>query len=96
MKEDDEFFNQFIIQNDDNKKDFMNEAQEKKIEDNNMQGWGSWAGDSKSINTREFLKKKRFLMKQGKDEKSQNLSVKINNSHDKKVIFIYLVFKLSG
>ncbi len=86
IKEDEEFFSKFIMQNDENKKEFLNEAHEKQEESDFLSGWGSWAGDTKAINAKEFLKKKRYQQKQAITNNTGNSTVKVNNHHDKKVI----------
>jgi Fic family protein len=91
LKDDEEFFNKFLLKNDENKKEFFNEASDKKVDKGPdlMSGWGSWAGDTKSINTKEFLRKKRYQQKQELLERNNTSTipsnVKINNSFDKKV-----------
>ena len=63
---DTEQFNKFIIENEENKKEFLENENKEKIEQIKkenpqfMSGWGSWAGDSKEIKTKEFLKKKKI------------------------------------
>jgi U3 small nucleolar RNA-associated protein 14 len=55
-----------------------------------LSGWNSWAGDSKEIKAKEFLKRKRYQQFQTKkniNEKDSEISnpyVKINNTFDKK------------
>jgi U3 small nucleolar RNA-associated protein 14 len=91
INEDEELFSKFLIQNDENKKEFFEESKEKPISDSNLlSGWGSWAGDSKSSQTKDFLRKKRQqdLLKRKEqisstDTKS-NPAVKVNYSYDKK------------
>jgi U3 small nucleolar RNA-associated protein 14 len=88
LKEDEEFFNKFLVKNEDNKKDFFTEPT-KKENDDILTGWGSWAGDTKAINTKDFLRKKRYQQKQDLIKKNESsltpLNVKVNNSFDKKV-----------
>jgi U3 small nucleolar RNA-associated protein 14 len=90
LKEDEEFFNRFLVRNDENKKDFFESTQEKKQDPDFLSGWGSWAGDTKAINTKEFLQKKRYQQRQEMAERNTTSTVpsnvKINNSFDKKVI----------
>jgi len=92
MIEDEEIFKKFLIQNDENKKEFLNEPEKKEKEQNQkiLSGWGSWAGDTKVIQAKEFLKKKRH---QEIEKKKQQISsteskgnpyIKVNNSFDKK------------
>jgi hypothetical protein len=59
-----EFVNKFLVKNKQNEIEFFQEqknAAVKKIEDDNqfVQGWDSWAGDSKAIQSKEYLRKKR-------------------------------------
>lgn len=88
-------FNQFLAENDTNKKEFLegeNKEQLEKIRKNNpdyVQGWGSWTGDSTQIKAKEFLQKKRYEAKIQKlhqlasENVSKNPFVKVNNSFDK-------------
>ena len=90
-----EQFNKFIIENEENKKEFLENENKEKIEQIKkenpkfMSGWGSWAGDSKEIKTKEFLKKKRYenkikrLYEISNNESEKNPFVKINKSFDK-------------
>ena len=90
-----EQFNKFIIENEENKKEFLDNENKEKIEQIKkenpefMSGWGSWAGDSKEIKTKEFLKKKRYenkikrLYEISNNESDKNPFVKINKSFDK-------------
>ena len=92
---DTEQFNKFIIENEENKKEFLENENKEKIEQIKkenpqfMSGWGSWAGDSKEIKTKEFLKKKRYenkikrLYEISNNESEKNPFVKINKSFDK-------------
>ena len=105
IKADVEQFNKFIIENEENKKEFLeNENKERidKIRKENpefMSGWGSWTGESKEIKAKEFLKKKRYeekikrLTEISNNESDKNPFIKINKSIDKK-LSNYLVQKL--
>jgi U3 small nucleolar RNA-associated protein 14 len=93
MIEDDEVFQKYLIQNDENKKEFLNEPKksEKEFDSKIVSGWGSWAGDTKAIQAKEFLKKKRHQEIEKKKqilantaENKGNPYVKVNNSFDKK------------
>ncbi len=60
MIEEEEIFKKFLIENDENKKEFLNEpTKEKESDDKVVSGWGPWASDTKVIQAKEFLKKKR-------------------------------------
>lgn len=59
-----EFVNKFLVKNKQNEIEFYDDQKNaaiKKIEDDNqfLQGWDSWAGDSKAIQSKEYLRKKR-------------------------------------
>ena len=93
INEDINTFNNFLIENNINKKEFLeeeNKEQLNEIKKNNPEfipGWGSWAGDDTQIKAKEFLKKKRYdekikrLMEQA-NESSGNKFVKISNQFD--------------
>ena len=94
MNEDVKKFNNFLIENDINKKEFLeNENQEKldKIKKDNPEftpGWGSWAGDDNQIKAKEFLRKKRYeekinRLKEQASEGDKNKFVKISQEFDK-------------
>lgn len=94
IKDDEEMFSRFLVSNNENKKEFMLEKSEKKKDDSDngwVTGWNTWAGDSKVIHAKEFLKRKRYQEIQHKKEIMENtanthpVNVKINNSIDKKV-----------
>lgn len=93
IKQDEELFNKFLITNETNKKEFLEKPKEK-LEDNPnfLSGWNTWAGDSKEIQAKEFLRKKRYQQIQQKknaaaiEDPKANPYVKINNQFDKKVI----------
>jgi U3 small nucleolar RNA-associated protein 14 len=88
INEDEEMFNKFLVQNDDNKKEFLEESKPKVQENTKiLSGWGSWAGDTKVLNAKEFLRKKRQqeYEKRKQSQVSENPShVKVNNTFDKK------------
>ncbi len=88
INEDEEMFNKFLVQNDDNKKEFLEESKPKLQENTKiLSGWGSWAGDTKVLNAKEFLRKKRQqeFEKKKQSQVSENPShVKVNNTFDKK------------
>lgn len=88
INEDEEMFNKFLVQNDDNKKEFLEESKPKVKEiTKDLSGWGSWAGDTKVLNSKEFLRKKRQQEYEKKKllQVSENPShVKVNNTFDKK------------
>ena len=92
INDDEEYFQKFLIENNENKNEFLTEAKPK-INENDItkfSGWGSWAGESKVIQAKEFLKKKRYMEIQQRKQSmsSQNTNsnpyVKVNNSFDKK------------
>ena len=94
MNEDAKNFNNFLVENDINKKEFLeNENQEKldKIKKDNPEftpGWGSWAGDDNQIKAKEFLRKKRYeekinRLKEQASEADKNKFVKISQEFDK-------------
>lgn len=88
-------FNQFLVENDTNKAEFLeseNKAQIEKIKKENpdfIPGWGSWTGDSTQLKAKEFLQKKRYeakiqrLHQQANENVEKNPFVKVNNSFDK-------------
>jgi U3 small nucleolar RNA-associated protein 14 len=94
INEDINEFNHFIVENDINKKEFLeNEDKEQldEIKKNNpefMPGWGAWAGDDSKIKAQEFLKKKRYeekikRLKEQANEANENSFVKISKKDDK-------------
>jgi len=93
IQQDEELFKKFLVANDTNKKEFLEKPKEK-LEDNPnfLSGWNSWAGESKEIQAKEFLRKKRYQQMQQKknatavEDPKANPNVKINNQFDKKVI----------
>ena len=88
-------FNQFLVENDTNKAEFLeseNKAQIEKIKKENpdfIPGRGSWTGDSTQLKAKEFLQKKRYeakiqrLHQQANENVEKNPFVKVNNSFDK-------------
>jgi U3 small nucleolar RNA-associated protein 14 len=93
IQKDEELFNKFLVQNETNKKEFLQKPKEElKDNPNFLSGWNSWAGDTKEIKAKDFLRKKRYQQLQERknvNEKGNNVPnphVKINNSFDKKVI----------
>jgi U3 small nucleolar RNA-associated protein 14 len=90
IKEDEALLSKFLIENNENKKEFFEETFKKdnSANDGFTPGWGSWAGESKNIQAKEFLRKKRYEQTQLKRQqlaKADLSIVKMNNSHDKKV-----------
>ena len=94
INEDINTFNNFLIENDINKKEFLeneNKEQLEEIKKNNPEfvpGWGSWAGDVNEIKVKEFLKKKRYeekikRLKEQANEGKDNKFVKISNQIDR-------------
>ena len=94
INEDINTFNNFLIENDINKKEFLeneNKEQLEEIKKNNPEfvpGWGSWAGDDNEIKVKEFLKKKRYeekikRLKEQANEGRDNKFVKISNQIDR-------------
>ena len=94
INEDINTFNNFLIENDINKKEFLeneNKEQLEEIKKNNPEfvpGWGSWAGDVNEIKVKEFLKKKRYeekikRLKEQANEGRDNKFVKISNQIDR-------------
>lgn len=95
IEQDIDQFNQFLVENDTNKAEFLeseNKAQIEKIKKENpdfIPGWGSWTGDSTQLKAKEFLQKKRYeakikrLQQQANENVEQNPFVKVNNSFDK-------------
>ena len=93
INEDINTFNNFIVENDINKKEFLdneNKEQLEEIKKNNPEfipGWGTWAGDDNEIKAKEFLKKKRYeekikMLKEKANEGKNNRFVKISNQFD--------------
>ena len=102
IKEDINEFNQFLIENDENKKEFLeneNKEQIEEIKKNNpefMPGWGTWAGDDAQIKAKEFLRKKRYeekikRLKEQANEGNTNRYVVISNQVDHAFDNQYLV-----
>ena len=81
-------FNQFLVENDENKKEFLeneNKEQLEEIKKNNpefMPGWGTWAGDDPTIQAKEFLRKKRY------DEKIKRLKEQANEANTNKYVVV--------
>ena len=93
INEDINTFNNFLIENEINKQEFLeneNKEQLEEIKKNNPEfiaGWGSWAGDGNEIKVKEFLKKKRYeekikRLKEQASEGKDNKFVKISNQID--------------
>ena len=92
INEDINTFNNFLIENDINKQEFLeneNKEQLEQIKKENpefMPGWGAWAGDDNQIKAKEFLKKKRYeekIKRLSEQAKEGNQFVKISNQFDK-------------
>lgn len=90
MLEEEEMFKKFLVQNEENKKEFLtNETNKTEKSNDLLVGWGSWAGDSKPIKAKEFLQRKRYEDRQKKkvqitsEDVNKNPYVKVNNSFDK-------------
>jgi U3 small nucleolar RNA-associated protein 14 len=93
INEDINTFNNFLVENDINKKEFLdneNKEQLEEIKKNNPEfipGWGTWAGDDNEIKAKEFLKKKRYeekikMLKEKANEGKNNRFIKISNQFD--------------
>ena len=88
INEDINNFNQFLVENDENKKEFLdneNKEQLEEIKKNNpefMPGWGTWAGDDPTIQAKEFLRKKRY------DEKIKRLKEQTNEANKNKYVVV--------
>ena len=102
MNEDISMFNQFLVENDENKKEFLeneNKEQLEEIKKNNpefMPGWGTWAGEDPNIQAKEFLRKKRYnekirRLKEQANETNTNRFVVISNQVDNNFDSNYLV-----
>ena len=102
MNEDINMFNQFLVENDENKKEFLeneNKEQLEEIKKNNpefMPGWGTWAGEDPNIQAKEFLRKKRYnekirRLKEQANETNTNRFVVISNQVDNNFDSNYLV-----
>ena len=102
MSEDISMFNQFLVENDENKKEFLeneNKEQLEEIKNNNpefMPGWGTWAGEDPNIQAKEFLRKKRYnekirRLKEQANETNTNRFVVISNQVDNNFDTNYLV-----
>ena len=92
INEDINTFNNFLIENDINKQEFLeneNKEQLEQIKKENpefMPGWGAWAGDDNQIKAKEFLKKKRYeekIKRLSEQAKEGNQFVKISKQFDK-------------
>ena len=92
INEDINAFNNFLIENDVNKQEFLeneNKEQLEQIKKENpefMPGWGAWAGDDSQIKAKEFLKKKRYeekIKRLTEQAKEGNQFVKISKQMDK-------------
>ena len=88
INEDINNFNQFLFENDENKKEFLeneNKEQLEEIKKNNpefMPGWGTWAGDDPTIQAKEFLRKKRY------DEKIKRLKEQANEGNTNRYVVV--------
>ena len=88
INEDINNFNQFLVENDENKKEFLeneNKEQLEEIKKNNpefMPGWGTWAGEDPTIQAKEFLRKKRY------DEKIKRLKEQANEANTNKYVVV--------
>jgi len=90
IEKENDFVNKFLVKNKQNEIEFFEDqksAAVKKMEDSSqfVQGWDSWAGDSKAIQSKEYLRKKRQQERLEKFKQNVKLSkVLMNNSTDKK------------
>ena len=93
INEDINTFNNFLIENDINKQEFLENENKEQLEEIKKKvpefvpGWGSWAGDDNQIKAKEFLKKKRYeekikRLKEQADESKNNSFVKVSNKFD--------------
>ena len=93
INEDINTFNNFLIENDINKQEFLENENKEQLEEIKKKvpefvpGWGSWAGDDNQIKAKEFLKKKRYeekikRLKERADEGKNNSFVKVSNQFD--------------
>ena len=88
INEDINNFNQFLVENDENKREFLeneNKEQLEEIKKNNpefMPGWGTWAGDDPTIQAKEFLRKKRY------DEKIRRLKEQANETNNNRFVVV--------
>ena len=93
INEDINTFNNFLIENDVNKQEFLENENKEQLEEIKKKvpefvpGWGSWAGDDNQIKAKEFLKKKRYeekikRLKEQADEGKNNSFVKVSNQFD--------------
>ena len=93
INEDINTFNHFLVENDINKQEFLeneNKEQLEEIKKKNPEfipGWGAWAGDDNEIKAKEFLKKKRYeekikRLKEQANEGKNNQFVKVSNQFD--------------
>ena len=105
INEDINNFNQFLVENDENKREFLeneNKEQLEEIKKNNpefMPGWGTWAGDDPAIQAKEFLRKKRYeekikRLKEQANEGKTNRFVVVSNQIDHNFDDNYLVQEL--
>ena len=105
INEDINNFNQFLVENDENKREFLeneNKEQLEEIKKNNpefMPGWGTWAGDDPTIQAKEFLRKKRYeekikRLKEQANEGKTNRFVVVSNQIDHNFDDNYLVQEL--
>ena len=102
INEDINNFNQFLVENNENKKEFLeneNKEQLEEIKKNNPEfipGWGTWAGEDPNIQAKEFLRKKRYnekirRLKEQANETNTNRFVVISNQVDNNFDTNYLV-----
>jgi len=93
INEDINTFNNFLIENDINKQEFLENENKEQLEEIKKKvpefvpGWGSWAGDDNQIKAKEFLKKKRYeekikRLKEQADEGKNNSFVVVSNQFD--------------
>ena len=93
INEDINTFNNFLIENDINKQEFLENENKEQLEEIKKKvpefvpGWGSWAGDDNQIKAKEFLRKKRYeekikRLKEQADESKNNSFVKVSNKFD--------------
>jgi len=89
-KEEEEYLEKFLVKNKQNEIEFFEDQKGKLVkefEDKNqyVDGWGSWAGDSKTIQNKDFLRKKRQEQRINQFKNNLKLSkIIMNNSIDKK------------
>lgn len=99
IQQDEDLFNKFLVSNETNKKEFLEKPKDNKEDYSNfLPGWNSWTGESKEIQAKEFLRKKRYQQIQNKkninnaNNPNPNPHVKINNQFDKKVKYLFKFF----